>query len=112
MYCCPSSPQASTWPSAAAATWQAPLSPAMLCAALYCTAQFGGQEPGSHDEILLFAKTYHNVTFPLMAKVGGGLRWATVAPGKAGGGLRKGLNWPPGPGAMAADAEMPGACPT
>ena len=31
--------------------------------------QFGGQEPGSHDEICEFTSTTYNVTFPLMAKV-------------------------------------------
>ncbi len=31
--------------------------------------QFGGQEPGTHDEICDFTSSKYNVTFPLMAKV-------------------------------------------
>ena len=31
--------------------------------------QFGGQEPGTHDEICDFTSSKYNVTFPLMAKI-------------------------------------------
>jgi len=31
--------------------------------------QFGGQEPGSNEEIALFCSTKFQVTFPLMAKI-------------------------------------------
>jgi glutathione peroxidase len=37
--------------------------------------QFGGQEPGSNDEILEFATSTYDVTFPMFAKIdvnGGG----------------------------------------
>ena len=30
---------------------------------------FGGQEPGSHQEIKTFCSTKYNITFPMMAKV-------------------------------------------
>ena len=31
--------------------------------------QFGGQEPGTHEEICDFTSSKYNVTFPLMAKI-------------------------------------------
>lgn len=31
--------------------------------------QFGGQEPGTHEEICSFTEQRYNVTFPLMAKI-------------------------------------------
>ena len=31
--------------------------------------QFGGQEPGSNDEILKFAKSKYDINFPIFAKV-------------------------------------------
>ena len=31
--------------------------------------QFGGQEPGSHEEICEFTSSQYSVTFPLMAKI-------------------------------------------
>ena len=31
--------------------------------------QFGGQEPGSNDEILTFAKSKYDINFPIFAKV-------------------------------------------
>ena len=31
--------------------------------------QFGGQEPGTHEEIATFCETKYGVTFPMMAKV-------------------------------------------
>ena len=31
--------------------------------------QFGGQEPGTHEEIATFCETRYGVTFPMMAKI-------------------------------------------
>ena len=31
--------------------------------------QFGGQEPGTHEEILSFCESKYGVTFPMMAKI-------------------------------------------
>ena len=39
--------------------------------------QFGGQEPGSWEEISSFAQSRFGVTFPILGKVGrgGGIGW-------------------------------------